>query len=275
MYNHIQWVVQRNLTSREDFERLENACLTIGVPFIPLEIIPFTPALPAFDKSKDTIIYGSTTFNALAAEDVQLKKGLFFDPVTFSIENYKQRWGKYMLNGDARIMTFRELMTSDAYSPDQLLFIRPDDDSKSFAGEVKAFEEIAAWYGQLSQVSNMHLTPDTVIVVGVPYSIAAEWRLWIVAGKVVAASKYREYFKLRKEAGCPEAVKLFAEQRCKEYVPHEVFVMDICLCGDEYYIVECGSMNGAGFYKADVQAIVHAVTAYFGSKSSNLPVPVE
>jgi hypothetical protein len=35
-------------------------------------------------------------------------------------------------------------------------------------------------------------------------------------------------------------------QRC---TMHDVLVMDVCLSGDEYYIVECGGMNGAGFTK--------------------------
>lgn len=47
------------------------------------------------------------------------------------------------------------------------------------------------------------------------------------------------------------------------FVIHDVFVMDICLCGDAYYIVECGAMNGAGFYKANIESIVQHVSAYF------------
>jgi hypothetical protein len=39
--------------------------------------------------------------------------------------------------------------------------------------------------------------------------------------------------------------------------------IDICLCGDEYFIVECGGMNAAGFYKAKVGDIVKGVSAYF------------
>lgn len=55
----------------------------------------------------------------------------------------------------------------------------------------------------------------------------------------------------------------FAEARCREYTPHDVFVMDICLSGDHYYIIECGCMNGAGFYKADIGEIVKPVSRYF------------
>jgi len=262
-YKNIQWVVQRNLTSQSDFEALKNSCLKIGVKFIELDIIPFTAKLPEFDRSRNSIIYGSTTFNNLAFVDENLRNGLFFDEITFSIENYIEKWGHHMLNYDASVLTFKDLINRSNYRPEELLFIRPNDDSKSFTGEVKRYDEIGEWYEKLKVVENTNLSLESKIVVSEPYNIHYEWRLWIVNKKVVAASKYREYFKLRKEEGSPADVVSFAEERCQQYTPHDVFVMDICLCGDEYFIVECGCMNGAGFYKANIEEIVINVTDYF------------
>lgn len=258
-FKGIQWVVQRNLTHRADFEALRLACAEAGVTFIPLDIIPFTSGLPSFDRSRRSVIYGSTTFNALAREDSSLREGIFFDEEQFSIENYFHHWGRYMLNYGARIMTFQELISGNEYAGDRLLFIRPNDDNKSFAGEMKRYDEIKEWYTQLAGVN----IENSRIVVSEPYNIAYEWRLWIVNKQVVAASKYRHYFKLTKEEGCPRCVVDFAKARCEEYTPHDVFVMDICLCGDEYFIVECGGMNGAGFYNARVNDIVREVSIYF------------
>lgn len=262
-YELAQWVVQRNLTSQSDFENLKNACLAIAVEFIGLNIIPFTEQLPDFDKSRRSIIYGSTTFNRLAFEDPDLKEGVFFDADTFSIQNYIKHWGAYMLNAGASVTTFGDLVNSMDYNADQLLFIRPDDDNKSFSGEVKRFNEIKDWYTKVREAGNTMLEPDTKIIVAEPYNIRYEWRLWIVKGKVIAASKYREYFKLQKEAGCPDGVIRFAEERCLQFTPHDVFVMDVCECGDEYFIVECRCMNGTGFYKTDIGKIVSSVTDYF------------
>lgn len=265
-YRGIQWVVQRNLTSKTDLESLQRACEVTDITFQAIDIIPFSGSLPAFDNSRKSIFYGSTTLCNLVAADEQLQSGLFFDNARFSIENYFNRWGKYMLNYGAVVTTFHALMNREE-DPDKLFFIRPDDDSKSFSGETKSFRDISTWYDQLKTVENTNLSPDTPVVVSTPYNIQYEWRLWIVNGKVVTASKYRTYFKLTKEEGCPLEVIAFAEKRCLEYTPHDVFVMDICLCGDDYYIVECGCMNAAGFYKADVTAIVAAVSAYFSDIS--------
>lgn len=264
-FKDIQWIVQRNLTSRSDFEGLKQSCLKTGVSFVALDIIPFTLELPVFDRHRYSIIYGSTTFNGLAFKEEDLRKGLFFDEATFSIENYIEKWGRYMLNYESLVTTFRELIDSSKYESDKLLFIRPNGDSKSFAGEVNRFDEIGSWFEKLSVVENAGLSPETKIIVSEPYNIQSEWRLWIVNKKVVAASKYREYFKLKKEEGCPADVTSFATERCREYTPHAVFVMDICLCGDEYFIVECGCMNAAGFYNANIEDIVSNITEYFVS----------
>ena len=261
-YNNIQWVIQRNLTNTDDLKTLVQGCEKIGVPYIEIDIIPFSDQLPDFDQNKLSIYYGSTTMGQLVYRDRFMNPGFFFNHESFSIENYFAKWGSHMLNYGALVTSFGELMLQP-YEDDKLLFIRPDDDSKSFSGEVKKFSEIKSWYDRLKMFDNTSLSLDSKIVVSEPYHLNYEWRLWIVDKQVVTASKYREDFKLKKERGCPPEVIQFAEQRCLEYTPHNVFVMDICQTGDSYYIVECGCLNSAGFYHADIEAIVKSVTEYF------------
>lgn len=261
-YSHIQWVIQRNLTNIDDLHSLKQGCDEIGVPYVEIDIIPFTQQLPDFNKDKHSIFYGSTTMGMLLSTDNSINKGYFFDAASFSITNYFEKWGRHMLNYGALVTSFSELMTKE-YDNDKLLFIRPDDDSKSFSGEVKKYSEIKNWYDRLKMFDNTSLSLDSKIIVSEPYQLRYEWRLWIVNKKVIAASKYREDFKLKKEKGCPVAVIQFAEQRCLEYTPHDLFVMDICETGDSYYIVECGCLNSAGFYHADIAAIVSSITDHF------------
>ena len=264
-YKSIQWVVQQNLTNLNDLDALQSACQDIGVKYLPVNIIPFTTGLPFFNRDLKSIFYGSTTFNSLVAADDTINKGLFYHAAAFSMDNYFAKWGKHMLNFGAFVTSFDELMLQP-YKNDTLLFIRPDDDTKSFSGEVKKFAAIREWYDKLEMSGSANLSMHSKIVVSEPYNIQYEWRLWIVNKKVITASKYRECFKLMKERNCPADVVLFAEDRCREYTPHDVFVMDVCLCGDQYYIVECGCMNGAGFYNADIHKIVTSVSAWFADR---------
>ncbi|MDJ1506930.1 ATP-grasp domain-containing protein [Xanthocytophaga agilis] len=263
-YNSLQWVVQRMLTDSNDIQKIRQACESVSIDFFEVDIIPFTDQLPEFPLDKQSIFYGSTNFMNLVYAHPELRKGLFLDKVAFTIENYLSKWQRYMLNSDALVVTFQELMAMP-YNEDQLLFIRPNEDSKAFAGETRFFKDIADWYYRLTQIENINLSLDTKIIVGEPYNIKKEWRLWIVNKKVVAASQYREYFKLKKVEGCPQEVIAFAEQRCQEYTPHPIFVMDIGHCGDSLYIIECNCMNSAGFYKADIAQIIHSVTNSFAN----------
>ncbi|WP_276481048.1 ATP-grasp domain-containing protein [Paraflavitalea pollutisoli] len=260
-FNHLQWVLQRNLTNTNDLHQLQQACEAIGVQHTDIDIIPFSGQLPAFARKPLNLFYGSTTLGELVLADASVHQGFFFDPVTFSMENYFAHWGAQMLNHGAQVTTFSTLMTQE-HPHDQLFFIRPDDDSKSFSGEVHSFEEIGQWFNRLQAIENTNLTKDSKIIVSQPYHLRYEWRLWIVNKQVVAASQYRQDFHLKKERGCPAEVIAFAEQRCLEYTPHEFFVMDICATGDSLYIVECGCLNSAGFYAADINQIVSSVTNF-------------
>jgi len=100
-----------------------------------------------------------------------------------------------------------------------LLFIRPDDDGKSFAGEVLKFADYLEWFGSLKMVENSSVSGDSRIVVGEPFNIGRESRLWCVGKKVVAASQYRNNFKLEKRLGCPDEVITFEEARCLQFTP--------------------------------------------------------
>ena len=84
-----------------------------------------------------------------------------------------------------------------------------------------------------------------------------QWRNYVIDGKVVTSSMYRKNFKLNKDGNDipPDMIK-FVEDRCKEYMPHKVFAMDIALCGGDYYIIECGCLNSVGLYHCDLTKLV-------------------
>lgn len=255
----IQWVIQQNLTGENTVEALRSACEKLGVSCFLFDVVPFSTRLPDIPPGKRNIFYGSTTTMYLVYQNPALRAGVFFDDRNFSIQNYIGRWGAHMLSAGAEILPAGQVSNLQR-PPESLVFVRPDADSKSFSGTVMPFGEVEAWLQQASASEDMTLDASTLIVVGEPYHIETEWRLWMVNGKVITASKYRENFQIKKEPGCPAEVTAYAEARCTEYTPHDIFVMDIGRCGGELYIIECGCMNSAGFYAADIGAVVAAVT---------------
>lgn len=260
----IRWIVQSNLSSEEgDYGSITRACNELGFDYEGVKVIPFSPEIPEFTMDeKINIYYGATTFMYNIYHQLNKPMGLFFDEDTFSMENYIKVWDKHMLNSEAKITTFNDFI-KEKHHDDVNFFIRPDADDKSFAGEVLTFSEIKTFINNTLKFDNVVLNGDTKILVSTPYYIRKEWRNYIVDGKVITSSLYRKNFKLCKDGNdIPEDMITFVEERCKEYMPHKVFAMDIALCGGDYYIIECGCLNSVGLYHSNIKKLVESVSNY-------------
>lgn len=253
-----RFVIQNNLISENDVKQIQNSCKKLGIQFEEVVVIPFTKELPRFTLDENNIYYGSTTFINNVYEKLQ-PKGIFFDPDKFLMSNYVKQWGEHMLNDRPTFTTLKNLV-NDPYEDSDEFFIRPDSDNKAFEGQVLEFRAIKKWQENLIQFDNVESLSNIPIMISEPFNIRKEWRNFIVNGKVVTSSKYRENFKLNKSAtDRPTAMLEFVKERIKEYQPSTAFVMDVALCGEGYYIIECGCINSAGFYHADIDKIILAL----------------
>lgn len=255
-----RYVIQNNLIAENDLKQLQNACLNNNIEFEEVTVIPFTTELPKFTlDEKSNIYYGSTTFINNVFQ--QLKPAsIFFDPSQFLISNYISRYKDLMLNSEARLTTIREFIKEDL-ADDSLWFVRPDADDKSFDGNVMSFSKLKNWQSNMLQFDDTKLTLDSKIIINAPYNLKKEWRNFVVNGEVVTSSLYRENFRLKKSnTDIPLEMLEFVKRACEIYQPAKAFAMDIALCGDEYYIIECGCINSVGFYHADIEKLVKALT---------------
>jgi hypothetical protein len=260
----VRWVIQNNLSAEGgDFYKMSKACEELGIDCEGIQVIPFSPEIPKHTKDeKINVYYGATTLMYNIYQQYDKPIGLFFDEEKFSIENYLKVWNNYMLNSEARVTTFKEFCAEN-HLDDELFFTRPDADDKSFNGDVRTFFEMKSMLNNMTIPDNVTLTEDTKIIVSTPWNIKKEWRNYVVDGKVVTSSMYRKNFRLHKDANdIPADMIKFVEDRCKEYMPHKIFAMDIALCGDEYYIIECGCLNSVGLYHCDVKKLIESVTNY-------------
>lgn len=262
----VRWIVQSNNYAEHDRLQIIKACKQLELPSIEVKIVPFSEELPPFpiDDEHENIYYGSTTMMNRVYLNFNQPLGLFYDEATFSMKNYLEQWGEHMLSSEAEFMTFGEFSALN-HPSNKEFFIRPDADSKSFAGTVMEFGKIREWCANLEKEKSVELSPDTKIMAGPAYHIEKEWRNFIVNGKVVTSSAYRKNFELYKSAkDIPAEMIAYVEARCREYQPHDVFVMDVAKCSDEheYYIIECGCMNSVGFYHADIFRYVEALSEY-------------
>ncbi|TAF65019.1 MAG: DUF4343 domain-containing protein [Cytophagales bacterium] len=265
----LNWVLQSNLIKQEIIDNIKIALRLDNIKYEEVKIIPFSDELPDIQNpSFFNIFYGSTTLILNAYKDNRFSKGIFFDNNLFNTQNYLKYWGEGMLNYDSRLTTFPEF-ANEPHSENSEWFLRPNEDDKSFSGTVMSFKNVKKMACDLQNSNNPYLTSKTVISVSTPKTIQKEWRHFIVDKKVVSSSRYmfNRQFDISTTDIPAELIK-FVEQRCNEYVPNSIFVMDTALCNDKFSIIECNCFNGTGFYKHDIVKIIRAVNEYLQKSSA-------
>lgn len=248
----MHWAVQTNVINEDDRERIFQALRALGFSHEGFTAIPFSEDLPNVTEP-NTVFYGSTT----VINNIYQKNK--WNPGTFFTENFDYRvWGdKYkILNSEHYTLPLRDIERQHFFGADRAAFIRPVLDLKEFAGSVVLWEQFEDWK---SRLMNLDLLLDCECIVAEPFGIAKEWRTFVVDGKVVGASQYREYMKLSKSRGCPDGVVSFVEEQAALFSPHPIFVMDVGISGNNFYVIEVGCFNSAGFYEAKLEPIFQAI----------------
>lgn len=258
----IHWIVQQNLTREATLNEVRNALRNDQVSFEEVKIIPFSDELPEVKESPDfKIFYGSTTLVLNAYKNEAFSEGIFYDKNTFSLKNYFDKWGRSMLNVDSEICTFGDIVKGDYKKGNW--FIRPIFDDKSFSGRVMSAREIEDFEQSLAASNNPYLDETTLVAISSPKEIEKEWRHFIVNKEIVSSSRYAENGMLSKSSSdVPSSLLAFVHERCEEYTPNDVFVMDTALHNGEYKIVECNCFNDTGFYDHDISRIISKVNEH-------------
>ncbi|MFZ5441693.1 MAG: ATP-grasp domain-containing protein [Myxococcota bacterium] len=169
-------------------------------------------------------------------------------------------WGEHLLNARSRVCRFGEVRLDGA------TFLRPVQDTKSFAGRVFSPAEFEPWQRAVcarGDDGGSTLRADTLVQLSPPQLIHAEYRCWVVQGRVVTHSLYKRRAQVFSSPEVARHIDAFAEARTREWAPHEAFVMDVCETPDGLRIVEVNTLNSAGFYAADVQRLVMALDDAF------------
>lgn len=265
----IKWILQSNLIKESDLLEIKNALNESNILFEEVKVIPFSDELPLISNNNNfKIFYGSTTLILNAYKNTTYKEGIFYDKEIFSLKNYFDKWKANMLNFDSEILTFTEILNKDYKKGNW--FIRPIYDDKSFSGRVMNNEEIEHLENSLADSNNPYLNAETLVAISKPKSIPKEWRHFIVNKKVVSSSRYAEYGKVSKSSDdVPLDLLEFVNERCQEYVPNDIFVMDTAIHNNKYKIVECNCFNDTGFYKHNVSKIIKEVNKHIAKKTTN------
>ncbi len=256
----IRWIVQQNLGNARDLGTLTRSFEALGVAWQGLDVIPFDDTPPDVSTEGRVIFYGSTTLIANVARSGRWRPGVFFREERFTFEALLAGYGDALLNADSEVVTVGELVER-TIPDDALYFVRPAADLKEFTGDVMTFADIRQWRENLAGSAGP-LSLATRVQIAAPKRVHQEWRVIMVGGRAVTASRYRRGGRLDPSPEVPREVTDYADQVASRWQPEPVFTLDVGETDAGLCVVETNCFNSSGFYRCDVRAAVRAVTAW-------------
>lgn len=252
------YVVQKNTFNEKGHERLIQTLERFKLPHEIVDVLPFLDDIEFKTKRKDVFCFG-------ALKMAKLYKQYGWDPGVLMTKNhdflvYRNFYQDELLNFDSVIQEFGE----DIRWRHPQYFIRPCKDTKVFAGSIFNMIEWGRFKTQATDCRwSINLTDDVLIQVSPLKRIQKEYRFWIVDGKVITGSLYKMGHRACFSNQVEESALIYCQKMVQKYELSKAFVMDVCLVDGKYKIVECGCINCAGFYEADMQKIITALEDVF------------
>jgi len=263
----MRWILQENLFGEKEYDQMVSALDRMGLPYSVHKVRPFTSEIipePEITPGEPVIVMGSTSLTRIANER-GWKPGSFWND-NFDFEVQRQHWGDRMLNADSIVCPFGDVLKHWDGSPVEEIFLRPVHDTKSFTGQVFTWDEFLSWDHRLREavrddtlITSCTLQLSTPVVMSPVQALAWEYRLWVVNGKVVASSAYRNNGRLWVTPVVDEAAIQFAEETVALWSPCQAFVIDIAETEVGPKVIEVNNLNSAGFYACNIGKLVEAL----------------
>lgn len=255
----VTWIIERDVFAESNRKRMIEHFDNNNIPYHIVRIVPFIHEIegkvPQIDGN--VVVYGSIGCRNMAEKQNWLP-GVWSDDTineTALIENL----GDMYLNSDAKVTKMKNV--PELF--DGFVFMKPNTDTKEFAGTIFESEFIETWMQR--QINSGYLDADIAeleVVASSVKNIGCEWRVVVVDGKISSYSCYKQHQQVLPEYWMPDAAKEFAEKVIQKYNPLPVFVLDVCETDNGYKVVEYNTFNVAGLYECDIGKIIDDVNDY-------------
>ena len=258
---NVTWIIESNVFAETCFDDMVAHLKENDMAHHIVRIIPFIHEIDGKvpDVTGPVVVYGSIGVQKLAATHGWLP-GVF--PVPTEIEA-QRGLGDLYLNHDITRMKISAVATylADSYKGGNTVFIKPDTDTKEFAGQVIDALAFNTWYAGMLD-SGYLADNDFDVVVSSPKKLGCEWRVVVADGKIVTSSLYRQYQMVKAERNIIPEVEAVVMEAHRRYPVQGAYVIDIAQAGDDYKVIEYNCVNSAGLYDCDARAFIDAVTAF-------------
>jgi len=253
------WVLQKNLFNEDAFTELLLQLDRQNVKYQVVNVIPFAHEMdPDVNVDDNVFVVGATSMNKIARKKNWIP-GYFDENLQYS--NLLHFYDEHMLNIESVV---KPLHTIEKMWDD--FFIRPNNDNKQFSGQVMTWEEFESWRTSVialdGESSLTTLTADDLVVMAPLQEIYAEYRFYVVDGKIITGSMYKRSNRVHyvnvTEHSDPELWN-FSQQMINLWRPNRAFALDIAMTENGYHVLEINAINSAGFYACDMGKFVNAI----------------
>lgn len=254
------YLVQENTFREENYDALVDAISRLSLGYEIVKVLPFVEDIDFDVKESNVFCFGSVKMARVARKYGWRPGSLLNSNHDYTV--YSKFYGDNLLNFDSVVQPFSEDVHLEEF------FARPCEDTKVFTGKVfdqrtwKLFKEDVRKSNYVTSLSS-----ETLVQICSVKHPTKEFRFWVVDGKVVTGSLYRSGYWVNYSPIVDTGAVEFCQSMVKLYQLADAFVMDVCEVIDkdvaQYKVVECGCINSAGFYKADMQKLIVALENKF------------
>ncbi len=248
----MHWVIQGNLVSQEDSDRLIQALDARGVEHTLVKLIPVVRELEVTPVIDGPVFVYGTTFIHRHAYNPLWWPGYIGGTANF--QEISEGYGNEMLNAKVKYMPLSEVTVGEGED----VFVRPDDDGKLFTGKVVNAQELQELKDVVVGQFGSNALSETMVVAP-PQNILAEYRCLVVDGQVITASYYRKKGRVFQSNEMDESVLEYAQKQVDKYQPEIGFALDIAETENGFKIIEVNSLSSCGFYACDLDKFVDAM----------------
>ncbi|MFI5381467.1 MAG: ATP-grasp domain-containing protein [Tepidisphaerales bacterium] len=268
----IKWLFERNVFSDGNPEKMVRAvqaggmqCAQVGYVSAGEDGFGLEPVDPVpFSDEDPVMVYGSMNLCRWLLCQKRWPRLAWYDFDRLRCQSYYAQWGEFLLQREYAFMPLAELYRRHDWvfrilGRDGTIFVRPDDNDKSFSGGPVQRAGFQEWY----KLANFYDPgPDCLVVVSSPEAIHSEWRSVIGQRQTITGSLYRQNGAEVISSEFPTDAADFAARvaNATAFDPHPIYVMDVCSTADGYRLVEIGSMCAASLYACDVEKVVRTAS---------------
>lgn len=261
----VTWVLEVGVFEDRALHEMIAYLTSTRRPFHTVRVTPFShePMTPVPEISGPCVAYGSIGVQELARQRHWIPGVWTGDQ--FNPSNYAEKLGGLFLNHELVRCRLSEVAATAASLGWPQFFIRPNADSKAFAGALVLAGEIAQWVRQLEE-GGLLAENDVEVVLAPPQTTGREWRTISVGGRVVAGSLYRRFGIRWDEAGISDEALATVQQAIEMFQPADVFAIDVCETPTGMKIIEYNTFNSAGLYACDTRVIIDEVSRWVSER---------